>query len=77
VRRSASRPGDSLPLHEPRSHQAVESLPNGGRRHAQPIREFTNLEGGIAPTLLTVWWIVLFQFTAPATIFALFGALYA
>ena len=49
VRRSASGPCDSLPLHKPRSHQAVESLPNSGRRHAQPIRELTDLEGGIAP----------------------------
>ncbi|HMV68817.1 MAG TPA: hypothetical protein PKA64_18335, partial [Myxococcota bacterium] len=31
--------------------------------------------GWFAPTLLTAWWVVLFQFTGPVTIWSLFHAL--
>lgn len=44
-------------------------------------RAFTRMRGAIgttgrtSPLLLTFWWVLLFQYTAPVTIYALFAAL--
>jgi hypothetical protein len=39
------------------------------------MREVNGATGRLAPMVLTAWWVVLFQCTAPATIYSLYTAL--
>ena len=55
----------------------LSALPGvtGLYRVLRRMRVARGIEGRFAPLFLTAWWVVLFQYTAPITMFAIFRAL--